>query len=306
MGYIFKTGKFNENTWLIDATYLNKEGIQVRNGHAAYLVQTESGANCLINSGSRSGATTVYESLKKFGAWPLQKLILTHSHWDHTQGVIHLREKVEEEGLTPIEIFASEKAIPYLEDQSYNVCFEDKPYYSEYLNIEGVSPLNDKEKLVLDDNFSLEIIETPGHMPDHITVYDAKNKCAFVGDAPGMRWFTGFFVCNANSVYWQEKDYFESIEKMRSFDLDYLCIAHFGVFTGSDIKRFLDNSVEMYHTWMDIFNRNNEKLDDPLFLRDLIWDTVYKDFSRMPILKISLEPAVKNALKYYKGLQNRS
>jgi glyoxylase-like metal-dependent hydrolase (beta-lactamase superfamily II) len=305
MGYIFKTGKFNENTWLIDATYLNKEGIQVRNGHAAYLVQTESGANCLINSGSRSGATTVYESLKYFGAWPLQKLILTHSHWDHTQGVITLREKVEEEGLAPIEIFASEKAIPNLEDQSYNVCFEDEPYYPEFLNIEGVSPLKDKEKIFLDDSFSLEIIETPGHMPDHISVYDEKNKCLFVGDAPGMRWYTNFFVCNANSTYWQEKDYLESIEKMRSFDLDYLCIAHFGVFTGNDIKRFLDKSVEMYRTWMDFFNQNNEKLNDPKFLMDLMWNTVYKDFSFMPALKVSLESAIKNALKYCKGLQNK-
>lgn len=304
MGYIYKTGKFNDNTWLIDAIYLNKEGIQSRNGHATYLIQTESGANCLINSGSRSGASTVYETLKKFGAWPLQKLILTHSHWDHTQGVITLREKVEEEGLAPIEIFASEKAIPNLEDQSYNVCFEDEPYYSDYLNIEGVSPLKDKEKLFLDDDFYLEIIETPGHMPDHISIFDEKNKCAFVGDAPGMRWFTNFFVCNANSVYWQEKDYLESIEKMRSLDLDYLCIAHFGVFTDSDIKRFLDNSVSMYNTWMDIFNQNNEKLNDPKFLLDLIWDTVYKDFSSMPVLKISLESVVKNALNYYKGLQN--
>lgn len=306
MGHIFKTGKFNENTWLIDATYLNKEGIQVRNGHATYLVQTESGANCLINSGSRSGATTVYENLKIFGAWPLQKLILTHSHWDHTQGVIYLREKVEEEGLAPIEIFASEKAIPNLQDQSYNICFEDEPYYSEYLNIDGVSPLKDKEKLILDDTITLEIIETPGHMPDHISVYDEKNKCAFVGDAPGMRWFTDFFVCNSNSVYWEEKDYLESIEKMRSLDLDYLCIAHFGIFTESDIERFLDKSIEMYRTWMEFFDQNSEKLDDPIFLRDLIWDTVYKDFSHIPVLKISLDAAVKNALKYYRGLQNKN
>ena len=303
MGYIFKSDKFNENTWLIDAVYKNIEGNQIRNGHATYLVQTENGDNCLINSGSRSGASTVYKSLKRLGAWPLQKLILTHSHWDHTQGVIYFREMVEKEG---IEIFASEKAIPNLDDQSYNVCFESESYYSDYLNIKGVSPLKDKEKLFLNDDFSLEIIETPGHMPDHISVYDKKNKCVFVGDAPGMHWFTDFFVCNSNSVYWQEKDYLESIEKMRALDLDYLCIAHFGIFTGSDIERFLDNSISMYHTWMDFFGQNNEKLNDPEFLTDLMWDIVYKDFSKIPILKISLGSAIKNALKYYKGLQNKS
>ncbi len=304
MGYIYKSGKFNENTWLIDATYKNKEGMPVRNGHATYLLQTDDGANCLINSGSQSGAQTVYERLKILGAWPLQKLILTHSHWDHTQGVIFFREMVEKEGMDPIEIFASEKAIPNLEDQSYNTCFEAESYYSDYLDIKGVTPLKDKERFFLNGDYSLEIIETPGHMSDHISVYDEKNKCVFVGDAPGMQWFTNFFVCNSNSVYWQEKDYLESIEKIRSLDLDYLCIAHFGIFTESDIERFLDKSIEMYRTWMDFFDQNNEKLNDPKFLTDLMWNTVYKDFSHIPVLKISLVSAMKNALKYYKGLQN--
>jgi len=306
VGYIYKHGKFNENTWLIDAVYKNSEGIQVRNGHAAYLLQTEDGANCLINSGARSGAQSIYKKLKRIGAWPLQKLILTHSHWDHTQGVIYFREKVEEEGIVPIEIFASEKAIPYLRDQSYNICFEADTWYSEFLNIEGVKPLKGKEKIYLSDEFSLEIIETPGHMPDHISVYDEKNKSVFVGDTPGMHWFTNFFVCNSNSIYWKKKDYLESIEKLKSLDLDYLCIAHFGVLTESDIIRFLDNSISMYYNWMDFFDQNNEKLDDSEFLIDLMWETLYKDFFDMPILKISLEKAVLNAIKYYKGLQNRS
>jgi glyoxylase-like metal-dependent hydrolase (beta-lactamase superfamily II) len=299
LGYIFKSGKFNENTWLIDAIYLDKEGNQVRNGHAAYLIKTKDGANCLINSGSRSGAVTLYESLKKLESWPLQKLVLTHSHWDHTQGVIYLREKVEEEGITPIQIFASEKAMTYLKDQSYNVCFESEPYYPDYLNISGVSPLKDKEKIFLNNDYSLEIIETPGHMIDHISIYDEKNRSIFVGDAPGMHWYTDFFVCNSNSVYWQEKDYLESIEKMKSLDLDYLCIAHFGVFTKNDINRFLDNSVSMYHTWMDFFDQNKQKLNDIEFLMNSMWDTIYKDFSDIPVLKLSLESAIKNAIKYY-------
>jgi glyoxylase-like metal-dependent hydrolase (beta-lactamase superfamily II) len=300
LGYIYKSGKFNENTWLIDATYLDKEGNRIRNGHAAYLIKTEDGANCLINSGSRSGAATVYESLKRLESWPLQKLILTHSHWDHTQGVIYLREKVEEEGLPPIEIFASEKALPYLKDQSYNVCFESEPYYPDYLNIRGVFPLKDKEKLFLNDGYPLEIIETPGHMIDHISIYDEKSRSAFVGDTPGMHWYTDFFVCNSNSIYWQEKEYLESIEKIKSLDLDFLCIAHFGLFTESDINRFLDNSVSMYHTWMDFFDQNNEKLNDIEFLMNLMWDTIYKEFSHIPALKLSLESAIKNAIKYYK------
>ncbi|GAG43762.1 unnamed protein product, partial [marine sediment metagenome] len=123
MGYIYQPGKFNENTWLIDAAMKNTEGNRVCNGYAAYLIKTDDDANCLINPGARTGAESIYKELKRLGAWPLQKLILTHSHWDHSQGIVYFREKVEEEGLAPIELFASEKAIPYLKDQSYNTCF---------------------------------------------------------------------------------------------------------------------------------------------------------------------------------------
>jgi len=309
MGYIDRPGKFNKNTWLIDAVYKNIEGMPVKHGHAAYLIQTEDGANCLINSGTRSGAENIYKKIKKLGAWPLQKLILTHSHYDHTQGVIFFREKVEEEGIDPIEIFASEKAIPYLMDQSYNSCFVAEVFYSEYLNIEGVKPLKNEEKIPVGKDLSLKIIETPGHMPDHISVYDVKNKTAFVGDTPGMHWFADFLVCNSNSTYWQEKDYLESIGKLKSLDLDFLCIAHFGILTEYDIRRFLDNSVSMYYNWMEFFDQNNNKLDDLNFLIDLMWDTIYKDFNKpvyRQILEKSIEAALLNAINYYKGLKNIS
>jgi len=306
MGYINTPGKFNENTWLIDAAMKNNEGVRVRNGYAAYLLQTEDGANCLIDAGARTGAESIYRKLKRLGAWPLQKLILTHSHWDHSQGIIYFREKVEEENIAPIEIYASEKAIPYLKDQSYNVCFVVNDYNSELINIEGVKPLKDKEKIYINKELSLEIIETPGHMPDHLAIYDKKNKTVFVGDTPGIHWYTDLYVCNSNSPFWSEKEYLESIRKLKSLDIDYLCIAHFGILTEGDINSYLDNSVSMYYKWIEFFDQNKDKLDDPNFLLDLMWDTLYEDFSDMPHLKPNLKNDLLNAINYYKGIKSLS
>jgi len=306
MGYINTPGKFNENTWLIDAAMKNNEGVRVRNGYAAYLLQTEDGANCLIDAGARTGAESIYRKLKRLGAWPLKKLILTHSHWDHSQGIIYFREKVEEENIAPIEIYASEKAIPYLKDQSYNVCFVVNDYNSELINIEGVKPLKDKEKIYINKELSLEIIETPGHMPDHLAIYDKKNKTVFVGDTPGIHWYTDLYVCNSNSPFWSEKEYLESIRKLKSLDIDYLCIAHFGILTEGDINSYLDNSVSMYYKWIEFFDQNKDKLDDPNFLLDLMWDTLYEDFSDMPHLKPNLKNDLLNAINYYKGIKSLS
>jgi len=303
MGYLYEPGKFNTNCWLIDAAFKNLEGEIINGGHAAYLIKTDSGDNCLINPGSQSGARSIYKSLKELNAWPLDKIIITHSHWDHSQGVISLREKTEEENFSPIEVLASEKAIPYLNNQSYNECFVHEEISSEYLNIPDVSPIKDKEKITISNDFVLEILETPGHMEDHISVYDKQNKALFVGDTPGVHWYLDLYVCNANSIYWKEKEYLKSMKKLKTLDLDYLCIAHFGVFTGKDISRFLEKSIEMYYEWMEFFNQNSKKLDDIPFLLDELWKTAYKDFSNKPDLKPHLENSLFTAVRYYKNLK---
>jgi len=302
MGYIFKPGKFNNNTWLLDAAYKNLDGSRVRGGHAAYLIKSESNENCLINPGSQSGAFSVYKNLKKIGAWPLNKIIITHSHWDHTQGIIFFRERVEKDNVSPFEVYASEKAIPFLNDQSYNSCFVVEEYYgADYNNIEGVIQLKNKEELQITDGFSLGIIETPGHMVDHISLFDQQNKTLFVGDTIGMSWYQDFFICNSNSKYWHKRDYFDSIEKMKSLELDFLCIAHFGVFTGEDISKFIDNSISTYYKWMEIFDQYSNKLDDPPFLSDILWKSIYKDFFNKPELKETYFNALKNVIRYYKS-----
>jgi glyoxylase-like metal-dependent hydrolase (beta-lactamase superfamily II) len=303
MGYLNTPGKFNNNTWLIDAIFKNPEGEFIKPGFAAYLIKIDDGKNCLINPSSRSGAHSIYRKLKGLNSWPLDLTIITHSHWDHTQGMIFLRKKAEEQKIPPIKVMASEKAVHYLNNQSYNQCFVQEEFYSDYLNILDVNPLKDKQEIRLSNDFLLEIHETPGHMVDHISVYDKQNSALFVGDTPGMQWILDFYVCNANSIYWEETDYLESMKKIRSFDLEYLCIAHFGVITGEDISIFLDKSISMYYRWMKFLDSNSTKLDDIQFLLDELWKTIYKDFSNIPELKLHLKAALVNALAYYKNLK---
>jgi len=87
MGYLDKPGKYNNNTWLFDMVYKDREGKNMSHGHAAYLIKTENGKSCLINPSPRSGAPNIYRRIKKLKSWPLDMVIITHSHWDHTQGM---------------------------------------------------------------------------------------------------------------------------------------------------------------------------------------------------------------------------
>ena len=267
MAMIREEGKINNHTYLIDAVH---EGI--RNGYAVYLLKSEDGGTCLIDAGTKDSARVIYEKLNALDAWPVDKIILTHSHWDHTQGLGFLREKAAETGHTP-EVFASEKAGPYLSDQSFNVCFGTDQ--APYQNINDVVGLKDGDKIKVSPALSLKIIDTPGHMVDHVSIWDENTGNIFVGDAIGMKWSDNLIISNPNSPFWNEKDFIHSIDTLKSLKVKTISLGHFGCITGIDAQSFFDDTVSIYRKWMEILSKNSESLDDISFLVDRFWKDLY-------------------------------
>ncbi len=269
MTAIREPGKLNQNTFLIDAVH---EGIQ--RGFAVYLLKSneKGGKSCLIDAGTKSSAPVIYEKLKECGAWPPDMIIITHSHFDHTQGTEFLRSMAAESGAT-IEVLAHKSALPYLEDQSFNICFGTEA--APYLNISGAKPLRDGDRIDLGSDLTLRILHTPGHMVDHICILDETNKNIFVGDCIGMKFLDGLMICNANSPYWEEDAFVETIQKLKGVDFTSLSLAHFGCLTGAEAKGILDESLAMYRQWMQIFADNRDRIHDADHLTHLMWERLY-------------------------------
>lgn len=267
MAQIRDEGKINDHTYLIDAVH---EGLS--RAHAVYLLKSKDGGTCLIDSGTKDSAKVIYGKLKALDAWPPDRIIFTHSHWDHTQGIEFLRGKAEETG-DALEVFASEKAIPHLADQSYNICFGTDQ--APYLNIDGVLGLKNGDRIEVGKDLTVTIVDTPGHMVDHISIWDESTGNILVGDAIGMKWTDGFIVSNPNSQFWNETDYLHSIDTLKGLDVKTISLAHFGCLTGDEAKNFLDDSVKVYRKWMKVFEQNTNKIDDIPYLVELIWSDVY-------------------------------
>lgn len=267
MPAIRQEGPINENCYLIDAVH---DGMQ--RAYAAYLVKSRDGQSCLIDAGSKESIKVIYERLQEWGAWPLDKLIITHSHWDHSQGVGFLREKAAEINHT-IEVMASEKAIPYLADQSYNICFDLDQ--APFLNVHDVIGLKDGDRIDLGAGTILRIIDTPGHMVDHISVLEESSGIAFTGDAIGMKYTDNFNVPNPNSEFWDEAAFYQSIDTLKSIGIKGLGLGHFGCLLGDEAQIFLDETVQMYNRWMEIFKQNRDKLDDIPELVQILIREVY-------------------------------
>ena len=254
---IRKTGKINDNTTLIDIGMFGVSG-----STAIYLIEDEK--TCLIDGGTRTEANRIINMLKERNAFPPDIVIVTHSHYDHTQAIPAMRKEAERLGKT-IKVMASETAIPLLEDQSYNDVFESGPYK----NIRDVTPVKEGDSIEI-GHITLKIFEVPGHHKDHIAILDEKNKNVFVGDCIGYKVGDHTFLPPFMPPFWDAQAFRQTIDKLKQIKYESLCLAHFGYIYGDEAKHILDEAVETCDTWWQVFDTHADKLDDTDYMIGLI------------------------------------
>ena len=232
MVFINSEGKFNENTYLIDGQYFKMKG-----NMAIYVIENN-GMRLMIDTSEALSARKIVKKLKEFGIYPIHKLIITHSHYDHIQGVGKLRELQKE---VELEVLASENAINNLKNpERMNQGFKVDP-------VENVTPL--KEGDIIDLNgLSLEILNFFGHTQDHIAVFDKKNRNIFTGDAILDKYDRETFSPTFMPPDFNESQLIKTFEKLRKMKniLDSISLAHFGVWTGEDCDMII-NEMEDLH-----------------------------------------------------------
>lgn len=142
-------------------------------------------------------------------------------------------------------------------------------------------------------------------MLDHISIHDLANGNIFVGDAIGMKWLDNFTVCNANSSFWNEEDFLDTLERLKETDFKSLSLAHFGCLKDDEARDFPDETLSMYRKWMGFFDENNERIDDIPHLSDLMYSRIYPlaPEELKPLLLPGLEDAVGLAVRTYKANQ---
>ena len=133
-GWMLPGSRVNHNSQYgssIELQVYHFSGVQaavVTGTTAVYLIKGEK--KCLIDGGTRNAASRIIKTLNNLNAFPPDIIILTHSHWDHTQAIPILRKKAAMEQ-KHIKVMASEAAIPLLEDQSFNKVYDEKENYEK-------------------------------------------------------------------------------------------------------------------------------------------------------------------------------
>lgn len=112
----------------------------------------------LIDTGSDDGGATVTAALEQLGISQVSSILLTHAHHDHSGSCRALRAAT---GAT--------------------VLLHERDLDAPHVTIEPDGYLHDSQT-VNAPPYSLQVVETPGHAPGHVSFYEPHLKALFSGD----------------------------------------------------------------------------------------------------------------------------
>jgi len=251
MGHKSKTGKILENTYLIDGKLAGIPQIL-----SLYVVRGDKIA--LIDAGTSQSVEDVVNSLKNLGLFPVDYIVITHEHWDHTQGAAPLIDAMKGE----VKVYASRIAKPLIEDPSK---IEYDFGIGPVKPVKNVIPLDEGDVINL-GGVELEVISTPGHTPGHIALYDKRNKNIFVGDSIGNKIDDTTFIPSHNPPWFNKEQFYSTLEKLSKINFNSICLGHYGCWNGADAKNILNEAKKVFENFWSFFEANKDKLDDINYL----------------------------------------
>ena len=113
-------------------------------------------------------------TLIRENGWIIEKILLTHGHFDHMGAVDEIRE------VLGIPVLAHRKSDEYLLDAEKNLSAFCEPS----IMVKNVEYLDEGDVIKLDSNpdFCLKVVYMPGHTTDSVMFYSERDHVAFVGD----------------------------------------------------------------------------------------------------------------------------
>ena len=114
---------------------------------------------------------TITAALEELGATP-EAILITHCHFDHVGAVAEMARR------TNAPVYCPEKEVFILENINEYVRF---PGFGPFESYSPEETVKGGDVLTL-AGFTIDVISTPGHSPDHVTYSIAAEKAIFSGD----------------------------------------------------------------------------------------------------------------------------
>jgi len=221
-----------------------------------YLVRGKQ-EGAIIEGGISALGALLKSQLAALGIGPdfVRQAVVTHAHPDHVMAVPLLRE------LFPgVQVVASAPAAAALgSDKTIGFFRQMDAGLTESLvklgkleagPVEAALPegriavdrvVREADVVAVED-ISFSVLETPGHSPCSISLYDASQKILAISDA------TGYYL-PAQKTWWPNYfagygDYLRSIQRLAGLDAEVLCLSHNGALVGAEeIRQYFAGAI---------------------------------------------------------------
>lgn len=192
--------------------------------------------NVLIDCGLSCTAEKLLEILEE----NIDAVLITHGHFDHVGGLSVILEQYD------AEVAAHEGVAKLLGKEKVVKSWikDDREFCKKAYEVEAeVSEFSKKIDVALkdgDDYHGLEIIETPGHSPDTISIYLRRENVLIASDA------LGYFTSSERIVplfFYNYESYLESIKKIQMLRPYILGLGHVYFFRGKECDKAVENAL---------------------------------------------------------------
>lgn len=147
------------------------EVVGVIEENAYFFIDDETKHGFLIDPGAEADKLL---NIIKERAWTIEKILLTHGHFDHIGAVNDLQRALN------VPVCMSKGGNYYAKDPATNC----SAFVGEPITLSDVTCLDDYSELALTSkpSFSLKLLPAKGHTLDGAIYYSEKKSAAFVGD----------------------------------------------------------------------------------------------------------------------------
>lgn len=165
----------------LSTNYLIARGVFATYGY--FVIDEETKHGFLIDPGAQP---ELFLDVISDNGWTIEKILLTHGHFDHMGAAAELRDRLG------IPVLAYKESDRYLLDPELNLSAEN----GLRIVLPGTQKFRDGEEIALqaDPDARLKVVHVPGHTDDSVAFYSEPAGVMYVGDTvyqggPGLTIF---------------------------------------------------------------------------------------------------------------------